>query len=329
GSPHATAASSGVVFLDAGFDAPVPLSNVVEYGTFLIGLHEVARTWRSIYPSPDWPDFLAPEPIITGRATLTRFDIAATPDSSGRTRLVRAHAETEAANQIPESVTLIWEGAGPAIAQLTSRLTELAKPPFRLGPVQATALESPAKDRAIQVVGRSAHGGYPHASFNPVPETLRLLQAAIDRQWVDGTTSVTGTFSIDLRLIPEMPLDSAVPSILDRVREWSALHSLHATIAAPTGRARAGYALPVDHPAIVKLDRILRKRLGVAGIFGEYGGTDASSLQGVHTPRGDALPALVFGSMDRSSNIHGAEESVDPRMIQQTAETIREFILAP
>ncbi|MGA8424343.1 MAG: M20/M25/M40 family metallo-hydrolase [Thermoplasmata archaeon] len=329
GSPHATAASSGVAFLDAGFDARVPLSYVVQYGTFLVGLHEVARTWRSIYPSPDWPDFHAPEPIITGRATLTRFDIEASPEPSDRTRLVRAHAETEAANQIPESVTLVWEGPTTAVAELTSRLLELVNPPFRIGTVEATALEISAKDRAIQVVGLSAHGGYPHASHNPVPETLRILQVAINRQWMDGTMSANGTFSIDLRLIPEMPLDAAVSSILSRVQEWSSLQSPHATIVAPPGRARAGYALPVDHPAIVKLDRILRERLGVAGIFGEYGGTDASSLMGVRTPRGSPLPALVFGSMDRASNIHGAEESADPRLIRKISETIREFILAP
>jgi acetylornithine deacetylase/succinyl-diaminopimelate desuccinylase-like protein len=329
GSPHATAASSGVAFLDAAFDSAVTVSEVVAYGTFLVELHEVARTWRSIYPSPDWPDFHAPEPVITGRATLTRFDIEAPSGPSTELRLIRAHAETEAANQIPESVTLFWEGTQAAVAGLNFQLSQLVNPPFRLGPVEATALEIPAKERAFQVIGRSAHGGYPHAGHNPVPETLRILRAAMDRQWIDGSAPATATFSIDLRLIPEMPLDSAVSSVLGRVRAWTALHSPHATIEAPPGRARGGYSLPVDHPAIVRLDRILRERFGVAGIFGEYGGTDASSLQGVRTPGGDPLPALVFGSMDRASNIHGAEESVDPRMIRQAADTIREFILAP
>jgi acetylornithine deacetylase/succinyl-diaminopimelate desuccinylase-like protein len=67
--------------------------------------------------------------------------------------------------------------------------------------------------------------------------------------------------------------------------------------------------------------------LGEAGLFGEYGGTDASSLRGLSTPSGAPLPALVFGSMDPEANIHDVDESVDPRLIAGVARTIERFVL--
>ena len=51
------------------------------------------------------------------------------------------------------------------------------------------------------------------------------------------------------------------------------------------------------------------------GVFGEYGGTDASALRGMTTPGGKPLPAIVVGSMDRDARIHDAEESADPRLL--------------
>jgi acetylornithine deacetylase/succinyl-diaminopimelate desuccinylase-like protein len=329
GSPRATAGSSGIVFLDAGFDQPVPLHDVLSYGQFLVNLHEMARTWRSIYASPDWPDYQAPEPVITGRATLTRFDVQTGVLESARPRLVRAHAETEATNQIPESVTFLFDGPAPVLAALAGQLEEIVPSPFRLSPPRSSALQIPETGWAIQLVGRSAHGGYPHLAHNPTPEALRLLGGAISRQWIDPSVLATATFSVDLRLIPEMPIDSALTQVLSRAREWSQTHSLHATIDAPQGRRRGGYALPIDHPAVIKLERMLRARFGSAGVTGEYGGTDASALQGLRTPSGQPLPALVFGSMDRTSNIHGAEENADPRFIRKVTDILCEYALSP
>jgi acetylornithine deacetylase/succinyl-diaminopimelate desuccinylase-like protein len=74
---------------------------------------------------------------------------------------------------------------------------------------------------------------------------------------------------------------------------------------------------------------LLREEFGASGVFGEYGGTDASSLATVRTPSGAPLPALVFGSMDRSANIHQAEESVDPSGLGSVIRTIERFILEP
>jgi hypothetical protein len=60
-------------------------------------------------------------------------------------------------------------------------------------------------------------------------------------------------------------------------------------------------------------------------VYGEYGGTDASSLAGIRTPTGAPLPALVFGSMDPPSRIHEAEESVDPRLLATVTAAIAAF----
>lgn len=87
--------------------------------------------------------------------------------------------------------------------------------------------------------------------------------------------------------------------------------------------------MPVDHPAALKLERILHATLGAEGIRGEYGGTDASALRDLRTPKNAPLPALVFGCMDPESHIHEAEESADPRKIAAVAETIERFVREP
>jgi acetylornithine deacetylase/succinyl-diaminopimelate desuccinylase-like protein len=329
GSPETTAGSSGVAFLDASFSAPVALQDTIAYGTALVGLHEVARTWKSEYRSPDWPDRHAPEPVITGRATVTRFDLQGTAADPAHIRLLAAHSENDAANQIARAVTLVIGGPGAEVETLRSRLSALVPPPFRLEAAGPSALTIPAGAHALQLIGESAHGGYPHRGHNPVPVTLQVLRAAIDRGWLDGHAVGTATFTIDLRLIPEMELADGLNAALAYVRSWSAAHSPQARIVAPPERCRAGYALPIDHPAAVKLERILRETLGAEGIRGEYGGTDASALRDLRTPANAPLPALVFGSMDPEAHIHEAEESADPRKIAGVALTIERFVREP
>jgi acetylornithine deacetylase/succinyl-diaminopimelate desuccinylase-like protein len=137
------------------------------------------------------------------------------------------------------------------------------------------------------------------------------------------------TFTVDLRLVPEMELADGLRAALAYVRSWTATHAPLARIEAPPSRARAGYSLPVDHPAVLKLERILRDTLGAKGVRGEYGGTDASALRDLRTPSNAPLPALVFGCMDLQSHIHEAEESADPRKIAAVAETIERFVREP
>jgi acetylornithine deacetylase/succinyl-diaminopimelate desuccinylase-like protein len=329
GSPEATGGSSGVAFLEASFQGPTALTETLGYGQALVDLHEVARRWRSVYASPDWPDRHAPEPVITGRASVTRFDLTQVPPGRHGVRLVGAHAETDAANQSAAAVTLLFQGDDASLAELPARLAPLVGAPFRLEAAGATALTVPAGTLALQLIGEATHGGYPHRGHNPVPPTIRLLRAAVDRSFVEGSAPGVATFTVDLRLVPEMELADGVEAALRYARAYAQNHSPSAQIVAPPERCRAGYCLPVDHPAIVRLERILRETMGASGVRGEYGGTDASALRDLTTPTGAPLPALVFGSMDPEAHIHDAEESADPKRIADVAATIARFVREP
>jgi acetylornithine deacetylase/succinyl-diaminopimelate desuccinylase-like protein len=328
GSTETTVGSSGVAFLQASFSEPVPLSATLAYGEALVGLHEVAKTWRSVYASPDWPDRHAPEPVLTGRATVTQFDLADGSATPGVT-LCAAHAETDAANQIPNAVTLVLAGPAAERTGLAERLAPLVPAPFRVASGGATSLHPGPDTTVVQVIGEAAHGGYPHRGHNPVPVALALLRAAADRGWVDAHSLGTATYTVDLRLIPEMELDAGLAAALGYVRAWSASRSPKALVVAPPSRCRSGYALAPDHPQALKLARILGDTLGSRAVRGEYGGTDASSLRGLMTPKGEPLPAIVFGSMDPPSRIHDAEESADPVLLKGVCETIRRFVSYP
>jgi len=329
GSPEVTAGSSGVAFLDGSFARPPSVARTLAYGDALVGLHDVARGWRSVYASPDWPDRHAPDPVITGRATVTRFDWTAPAPTGSELSLVAAHAENDAANQIARAVTLVFAGPAIARAAIRARLEPLLAAPFRLVDAGPTALAVPPDALALQLIGEAAHGGYPHRGHNPVPAALRLLRAAVDRGWIDGTSVGAATFSVDLRLIPEMELADGLRAALAYATAWGAAHDPSVRLEAPPGRVRPGYSLPVDHPAVQKLARILADTLGAHGVFGEYGGTDASALRGLGTPSGAPLPALVFGSMDPAANIHDAEESADPRLIAGVAASIERYVREP
>ena len=328
GSPHTTAGSSGVLFLDA--DVPrAALTDLIEFGTALVLLHDMASRWVSVYPSEDWPDHGAPAPTITGRASLTKLDWSSAGGEGERPRLVAARAETDAANQIAEAVTLVVSGRPESLDVLFGELTRALPAPFRLAASAHTPLVTPAGARAWQVLGQSTHGGYPHRGHNPVPPTLDLLRTALTHGWLDPGQVLQGTFTVDLRLPPEMPIADALAATLDTGRAWIRARGLEATLEAPPARCRAGYAVPVDHPQVTKFQKILQETMGSPGIFGEYGGTDASALADLRLPSGAPLPAIVFGSMDREAHIHEAEESVDPKLIRQVAETIVRFVREP
>lgn len=330
GDPHATAGSSGLLFLDGTFTRSVPLSRVLAYGRALISLQTVAETWRSVYPSPDWPDHGAPAPVVTGRANVTKWD--ATEEESvapDRPHVVAIHAETDATNQIGQSVTTVLRGPADQLRTLPDRLASWLSPPFRLETGGATALTVPSDALALSVVGTSAHAGYPHRGHNPVPSTVELLDRALREGALADSSRYTTAFGVDLRLIPELPLETGRHDALDYVQRWITAHDPDARIDAPPDRARGGYAIPPDHPALKKLERILSAVFGAHGIYGEYGGTDASSLVGLRTPRSEPLPALVFGLMGRTSHMHEAEENVDPSAIARVTETIRRYVLEP
>ncbi|HUJ77412.1 MAG TPA: M20/M25/M40 family metallo-hydrolase, partial [Thermoplasmata archaeon] len=195
GSPETTIGSSGVAFLEASFGGRVPLTEALAYGEELVRLHETARAWRSSAPSPDWPSKGAPEPVITGRASVTKFDLGGVAPGE-KLRLTTAHAETDAANQIARSVTLVFEG--PGLSTLADRLRPLLPAPFVLEPASASAVTVPKGALGLQVVGEAAHGGYPHRGHNPVPAALHLLRAATSGGIVDGKSTGSAQFTVDL-----------------------------------------------------------------------------------------------------------------------------------
>lgn len=325
GGPHTVIGSCGVAFLEASFGGPVALSEALAYGETLVGLHELAASWKSSTTSPDWPDRGAPEPVIAGRATVTRFDVDQVP-AGPSVRLLRAHAESMAGNQIPRAVTLLFGGPEEALGHLLERLRPLLPAPFLLERDGATSVTVPNGALALQVVGVAGHAGYPHRAHNPVPPTLRLLREAGTRGWIDASASGSAWFTVDLRLPPEMGLDDGLRPALDRLQTWTKGHAPTARVVAPPARCRPGYFLRSEHPMARKLERLVHGELGKGGLFGEYGGTDASSLRGLTTPSGEVLPALVFGSMDPAANIHDVDESVDPRLLAGVARTIERFV---
>lgn len=330
GDPHATAGSSGLLFLDGSFARPVPLPRILAFGEALIGLHSLAESWVSTYSSPDWPDHGAPSPFITGRATVTKWDVSAAPGTTpSRPTIYAVHAETDATNQVGQSVTVVFRGPAASLSALPGALSAFVAPPFRLEVGGATSLTIPPSALAVSVVGQSTHAGYPHRGHNPVPAAVDLLGHALRTGLVDSTTPLVATFGVDFRLTPEMSMDAGLRAALEYARNWSAAHDPDARVDAPPERGRGGYSLPSDDPALLKLERILHSVFGVQGIYGEYGGTDASSLLGLQTPRGAPLPALVFGMMGRTSHIHEAEENMDPIGVARVTETIRRFVLEP
>ena len=329
GSPHATSGSSGVLFLDGSFERPVPLPEVLDFGDELVSLHDLAKRWKSRYASPDWPEHLAPEPVLTGRATVTKLDISGDGRATPEIALRAAHAEADAANQIAEAVTLVFEGPPAQLGRLLERIRPLVPAPFRIERAGPTSLVVPPEALALQVIGQSAHGGYPHRGHNPVPPTLALLRQGVAAGWLDVSAPVVATFAVDLRLLPEMALEGGRDEVLATAHRWIVSHEAAARLDAPPSRCRRGYALAPDHPMLRRLERILRAEGGEAGTFGEYGGTDASSLAEVRTPAGDPLPAIVMGSMDRDAHIHEAEESIDPRLLATVVRTIYRFVREP
>jgi hypothetical protein len=241
GSPHATAGSSGLVFVDARIDQPVGIPSVVELGRALIRLDELAKGWKSLLPSPDWPDHGAPEPVITGRATLTKLDVvSADTGPPGRLRLRAARSESDAANQIAAAVTLVFEGPDADRARLLEVAGRQVAPPYHVAPATATSLDQPAGTTAIQIVGVSAHGGYPHRGHNPVPAALDLLSDGASAGWLDPSSRVTATYSVDLRLPPEMPMEDGRGPALARLRSAAVAAHLPAEIDAPEVRCRGG-----------------------------------------------------------------------------------------
>lgn len=334
GAPYVAAGCSGVAFIQFGMEGSAPLSSHLSLAEGVVGFEPTARSWTSRLPSPDYPELGAPDAHITGRATLTQFDLSVESQSTSTRaelpRLERAHAESDAANQIPESVSLAFQGDPARLDGLVAFLEKHVTEPFRLVarplPSRGTPSPHPPRHLALSVVGRAGHAGYPHRASDPVPVTVALLRAAVQEGLLDGGSPANGGGTLDLRSPPEMPSGDVIALFDNRFRLLqSELPS--ARYECPDDRRRSGYAIDPGHPAVVAVRRVFDEVMGRdVGTFGEYGGTDASALRELTTPGGQPLPALVVGAMDRDARIHDAEESADPRLLGQVQELLVRFL---
>ncbi len=324
GAPYVAAGCSGVAFIDFGIEGASALEDHLSLGDGVLGFESTARSWVSRLPSPDYPDHGAPDPQITGRATLTKMDLeeesgVGTPPGGSRSdlpHLLRAHAESDAANQIAESVTLTFGGSPAKVDALLAALEKHVVEPFRLVELKGPGDAGTAAGRmSLRVVGRAGHAGYPHKAANPVPVAVGLLRAAAQEGTLDASVRCVGGFTLDLRAPPEMEASDVLALFDNRFRLLRS-ELPRAQYQSPEDRRRSGYALDISHPAILSVRKAFEEVAGGSvGVFGEYGGTDASALRGMTTPGGKPLPAIVVGSMDRDSRIHDAEESADPRLL--------------
>lgn len=324
GAPYVAAGCSGVAFIDVSLSAPSPLSDHLSLAEGVLGFEPTARSWISRLPSPDFPALGAPDAHITGRATLTKMDLTLARSQSARAempRLDRAHAESEAANQIPEAVTLTFQGDPKRLDALLVFLEKHVTEPYRLvvlkaqPPTGAAPAADGARELRLRVLGRAGHGGYPHRAANPVPVAVGLLRAASQEGLLDGAVHETGSYTLDLRSPPEMPSEDVMALFDNRFRLLKSELS-GASYQSPPSRRRSGYALDPGHPAVLSVRRAFEKVTGgEVGVFGEYGGTDASALRDMKTPEGRPLPAIVVGAMDHDARIHDAEESVNPALL--------------
>ena len=226
---------------------------------------------------------------------------------------------------------MVFDGPPASLALLVDRLSAALPAPFRLSRDVRTSLAIPPGALALQLIGKSAHGGYPHRGHNPVPAALELLKIATEKSWVDPSGLSVASFAVDLRLTPEMTLEAGISEGLGTVRSWISANDTRARVDAPPGRCRGGYYLPPDDPKVLRLERFALRggRRLRASSESTAGRMSAVPLASLSTPVRSPLAALVFGSMDREAHIHEAEESVDPKVLRQVSETIYRFIAEP
>ncbi len=320
GSDYVAAGSSGVSFLDLAVETPTPLSHLLLLAQRAIDFHGIADSWRSQLAAPrERGD--PPHPTIAGRATLTRLDLRVPRGASSDPRPMEVHAESLAANQIPASVTISLPPLPGVVLDAVVGPTGLkVPPPFAL---RWDAAGGSQGGPTITVSGISGHGGYPHEAANPVPIAVAVVRELGDRGIVDLSAKGTGEMTLDLRSPPEMEASRAVSTFREYFRAEIESTVAGARLEAPVDRTRSGYFLPVDHPMVRRVENVYEEVAHrPVGVYGEFGGTDASALRTLRTPGGAPLPAIVFGAMDARAHIHDAEESLDPARLREVVELL-------
>jgi acetylornithine deacetylase/succinyl-diaminopimelate desuccinylase-like protein len=320
GSPFVGAGSSGVSFVDVSLTQGTRVTEYLRVADALADFHSIASTWTSALPSPPEPEGKPPNAYILGRATPTLEHLDVREGHGKGARLVRIHSNSLAANQIPASVSLTFAGSGPELQALRTFLSGTVRVPYRL-----TFTETPAT-LTVQVVGVSGHGGYPHRARNPVPESTRLLLDGLQQGILAEGEVAAGTMTLDLRSPPEMEAEQALAIFRNYfLRLENEVPG--ATAVVPPGRERSGYFVSPQNPRILLLQKTYEEVAGrPIGIYGEYGGTDASALRKIQTPKGDPLPVVVLGAMDPPAHIHDAEESIDPRYLNEVTRLLVRWV---
>ena len=200
----------------------------------------------------------------------------------------------------------------------------------------------------IKVTGKSVHSGLSHLGENAVEKASLLIQALLDlKHKVEQRKSSVPTppdtklsrmegrlninmikggikvnilpdeclISVDRRLIPEESIEDARKELLDALASvpgvtWQ-LERVHGIPTVP----------PADDPAVDRLASIMGDTIGQANKFGEMGSGDLS-----HIVAGWGCKAFGLGVIRPECNIHGKEEFVYLKDIEDTAKIIARFL---
>jgi succinyl-diaminopimelate desuccinylase len=203
----------------------------------------------------------------------------------------------------------------------------------------------------IKVKGKSVHSGLSHLGINAVEQTVPVLQALLQlKQKVAARESKIKThpesglknmvarlninmiqgglkvnivpdqciISVDRRLIPEEDLDTAREEIINTLR---GVNGVDWEISSETTIASLASA---DDPLTDKLASILKEVIGEGGKYGEMGSGDLGNM--VVKEWGGKIFGL--GVIRSESNMHGVNEFVYIKDIEDLSEVIRRFLVA-
>jgi len=315
-SPDVLAGSSGVVFGDVVVEQPAPMTKFLDLAEGVAKFHDTVSTWKSALDSGDWPDGHAPDPKITGRLTVTKLDWRCEAQGADLA-ITRVHAETDSYNTIPEYVTLDYASSAKGRDLLRRAVDTL--PADLKSRVHLQEDASAAAKGTFRVQGVGGHGGYPHRFDNPVPHALRVLRHLAKTAEQRGT----GGLGLDMRLPPEADPMDGFHKLEAHIAQVKARTLPEARFALPGHGVRSGYYLAPQDPAVQLLKHAFEAVTHEpARVIGEYGGTDASFFNGIRTPRGQPMRALLFGAMDQESNIHSWNENAKPELLAQTVQVL-------
>jgi succinyl-diaminopimelate desuccinylase len=200
----------------------------------------------------------------------------------------------------------------------------------------------------IKVTGKSVHSGLSHLGENAIEKASPLIQALLDlKHKVEQRKSSVPThpdtklsrmegrlninmikggikvnvvpdeclISVDRRLIPEENLEDARRELLDTLASvpsvtWQ-LERVHGIPTVP----------PTDDPVVDRLAAIIGDVVGKGNKFGEMGSGDLS-----HIVAGWGCKAFGLGVIRPECNIHGKEEFVHLKDIEDVARIIARFL---